>query len=214
MKQPSYLIAIPCFDTMKTDFVLSLLGLQMPERRAYCIRSGSLISKARDGLVGVALSNHIDRILWLDSDMVFQPDTLTRLIKDMDEGRDFVTGLYFGRKYPHEPMIYKNMRYYKEEDGRPMTAAENYADYPKDSIFEIGACGFGVCLTKTEIFQRVFESFGVSPFSILPTSGEDMSLCWRLGELGIKMYCDSSIKAQHVGEYIFDEKDFVKGEVK
>lgn len=210
MKQPSYLIAIPCFDTMKTDFVLSLLGLEKPERYAYCVRTGSLVSKARDGLVSVALQNKIDRILWLDSDMVFQPDTLKRLIKDMDEGRDFVTGLYFGRRHPHQPMIYKNMSYYKDDEGRPMTAADNYADYPKDSVFEIGACGFGVCLTKTEIFQKVFESFGMSPFTILPTSGEDLSLCWRLGQLGIKMYCDSGIKAKHVGECLIDETYFVK----
>jgi hypothetical protein len=35
--------------------------------------------------------------------------------------------------------------------------------------------------------------------------GEDISFCLRVKELGKKMYCDSSVKMGHVGQFVYDE---------
>ena len=63
----------------------------------------SCIAQNRNDCVQDALYDDVDYILWVDSDMTFNPDDLKQLLAD---DKDIVTGLYFTRKQPVEPVIY------------------------------------------------------------------------------------------------------------
>ena len=110
------LIAIPCMDMVHTVFMKALLGLQRVEQIQFGLSCSSLVYDSRNNLAKQACTENFDRVLWLDSDMDFDPDLLKRLSKDMDEGRDFVSGIYFKRKAPVSPVIYNEVGYYHSED--------------------------------------------------------------------------------------------------
>lgn len=201
------LVAIPHMDMVPFSFMMSTLRLINVGETQIIDRGSSLIYDARNQMAGRAVSQGFDRILFVDSDMVFRPDLLVRLSKDMDEGREYVCGLFFSRKPPFEPVIYKNLEY--RQDGiKPEMKLDKYIDYPQDDVFEIAGSGCGAVLMTTDLINRVGEKFGY-PFSPMMGLGEDLSFCWRVQQLGVPMYCDSRIKVGHAGILTVTEETYL-----
>ena len=199
------LIAIPTMGTVDIRFFSSVLSLKKPCQCKVAFESGSLVYMSRNHLALKAIENDFDYIFWLDSDMVFPPETLEMLMKDAESGMDFVSGLYFKRCFPTYPVICDTVVHEMDESGDLVSEVTNYNDYPRDSVFEIAAAGFGCCLTKTDLIKRVAEKYRCSPFEPLPALGEDYSFCKRVEGIGAKMFCDSRVKAGHIGTFIFNE---------
>lgn len=205
------LVAVPCMDMVHTIFMKSILGLEKVGSVQFGLSCSSLIYDARNNLAKQAVIEGYDRILWLDSDMDFTPDLLKRLSADMDEGRELVSGLYFKRKAPVKPVIYKELGYYKSDVDESVTpTAICYEDYPRDSVFPIAGCGFGAVLVSVDLVKRVTDKFGL-PFSPIMGFGEDLSFCARVTQLGGQMFCDSRVKLGHVGLGTITEDVYLKG---
>lgn len=203
-----YLIAIPCFDMVHTDFMLSLLNMTRIGE-VYCqVVKSSLIYNARNTLAKQAIDNNFDRILWLDSDIMFDPNLMVRLADRLNGGIKYCSALYFKRQFPTEPVCYSRIIQTNEEksDGKKelVTKVEVYKDYPKDQIFEVDATGFGAVMMEVNLIKRIWDKYGL-PFSPQLGLGEDMSFCWRAKQIGAKMFCDSSIKLAHLGCVAFNE---------
>ena len=202
------LIGIPALDYVSTSFMTCLTGLEPVDDTTLHVVQSSLIYDARNDIAKHAVEQGYDRILWLDSDVTFPPDLLERLSARMDEGYEFVSGLYFSRKEPIRPVIYQRVELV-DKDGKKMPVVDNFAEYPKDDIFRIAACGFGCVMMTVDLVRRIFEAHG-APFSPLPGFGEDLSFCIRAHNVGAEMYCDSSIKLGHVGQSIITESVYEK----
>lgn len=190
------LIAIPCMDSVPAQFANSLAlltsyGIEGVEISVQ-FNLGSLIYSSRNQLAGIAVSDDADLILWLDSDMVFNPDTLIRLLKDIYDGADFVTGVYYRRVAPFTPTLFKSL----EIDENNNAEFENYEDIP-EAPFEVAGCGFGCVLMKTDLIRQVYKKFG-RLFSPIGEVGEDLSFCWRARQCGYTLMCDPSIDLGHV----------------
>lgn len=202
------LIAIPCMEILPTATAKSLLSLQC-DNVEFCFSMNSLVYDARNTLAQKACENGFDRILWIDSDMTFDPDLFYRLSARLDEGYEFVTGLYFTRRMPILPMIYNEVACY-EREGKLYPTAVEYKDYPRDDFFEVKGCGFGGCMMTTEMVLDVGQKFGL-PFSPILGFGEDLSFCQRVTQAGHKMYCDSTIKLGHRSYCVVQESDYLRG---
>ena len=199
IKPPKTLIAIPCFDMVHADFMKCMLELEKDADTSFAIIKNSLIYNARNMIAENAIRFGFDRVLWLDSDMVFAPDTLKRLIADMD-GRDFVSGLYFMRSHPTKPVVYSDI-WYRVEANEASAGSTNVTDYP-EGIFEIAGSGFGCVMTSTLMLKKLVERYG-APFTPMMGLGEDLAFCWRATQNGFKMYCDGRIKCGHIGTKVF-----------
>ena len=200
------LIAVPAMDMLSTDFCRSCVGLQLSGEVQWTFSQGSLVYDGRNLLADTAVREGFDRVLWLDSDMVFDPYLFRRLSEHLDLGREMVTGLYISRKSPMRPVIYKDIRRDPLENGF-LPVAETYSDYPRDSLFPVAGCGFGAVMMTAELLRRLQAAYGL-PFTPLPGFGEDLSFCLRVRELGTEMWCDSSIKLGHAGTAIYTEADY------
>ena len=200
------LIAVPCMDQLPAQFAHSLATLTSygieDTKISVWFNLGSLIYTSRDAIAKKALLDEADLIMWFDSDMVFNPDTLYRMLKHIDDGHDFVTGIYYRRTPPFTPVAFKSMEL--NEDGQGFTW-EEFDEIP-DGLFEVGACGFGCVLMKTEIFVAVFAKYG-QMFTPIANCGEDIAFCWRARQCGYKIIADPSISLGHVGHTIIT-KDF------
>ncbi len=197
------MIAIPCMDMLHTEFCRSLLAMERIGEVEIVFCTSSLIYDARNKLAELAIEGGFDRILWLDSDMSFESDLLRRLSEHLDMGKDIVCGLYFGRKPPIRPMIYKAL-YVSRENGHAKANADNFDDYPRNDIFPIAGCGFAAVLMTVAALRRVQTACSL-PFFPASGFGEDLVFCLRATELGLKIWCDSSVKVGHVGSAVYDE---------
>lgn len=192
------LIGIPCMDMLHTEFFRCFISMRLVGETRHCIPQSSLIYDARNNIARQAVRGGYDRVLWLDSDMSFEPDLMERLSARLDEGLEYVSGLYFTRKAPVRPVLYKECGFYDLGEGAVSPKAIWYDDYPKDSLFKVDATGFGAVMMTTDLIKRVAEKYGL-PFSPMCGFGEDLSFCTRAQEVGAEMWVDSTIKLGHVG---------------
>ena len=207
------LIAIPCVNTLPVGFVQSLLYLKKGDDVSVLFKPDSLIYDARNLISLTAIENHFDRVLWLDSDMMFQPDMLEILHKDMDEHHcHMVTGLYVKRHAPVEPVIYQTLEEPKRTpDGHLAKQIIAYNHYPKHDLFQVAGCGFGCVLTSVQLLKEVWDRFGPA-FTPFPWAGEDISFCHRVNQLGYPIYCDSNVTCGHIGEWVYTEDMLKRGD--
>lgn len=202
------LICIPCMDTLDVRFVESLTRLEGVGEVDIAFQPSSLIYHARNHLAMKAIEGKYDYTMWLDSDMVFEPDLMQRMFESL--GKDyFLTALYFSRRSPYKPSIWSKVELQTcEETKEVKPIAEEYLGFPDNKRFEIAGCGFGCCLMKTDLLSIVYASQGM-PFSPILGFGEDLSFCWKAGTAcGIDLWCDSSIDVGHVAQTIICKESF------
>ena len=195
MNEHKVLIAVPALDTMPTQTAYSMLSLKRdcPSRFSFIVRASC--HDARNLLAREAVESGADRVLWIDSDMVFNDDLMIRLGEDLDAGWDMVCGLYFKRELPVTPVIYRHIN---SLTGK----AEQYLDYPKNQLFPIAGCGFGAVMMTTELLKQVGD-YAFTPYAHL---SEDLSFSVRAQDAGAKIACDSRIKVGHVGQITYGEQ--------
>ena len=204
------LIAVPSHDYVHADFARCLMELDKQSGSGFALITNTLIYNARNMIAQKAIETGFDRVLWIDSDMVFPHDMLTKLSADMDEGRDFVSALYFTRKEPIKPCLHKELHWNVKPDGWIDSGATCYYDYPQNQVFEIACCGFGCVMTSVDLLKRLISIYG-TPFYPLMGMGEDTTFCWRATQNGEKLYCDSRIKCGHIGQKVYDELEYWEG---
>lgn len=182
------MVAIPTLDMIHWEFARCLTGLvQRLERDGVdydvCFKGGTLVYNGRDALAADAINEGYTHILWLDTDMVFNPDAFEKLYAN---GEHFATGVYHSRHAPYGSCIYTSL-----------SPAEKVTQYP-EAPFNIAGCGFGCVLTTTEMLRDVYRKYGYC-FQPTPAFGEDLAFCERAKERGYKLICDPTVKAGHIG---------------
>ena len=194
------LIAIPCMDQVPAPFAQSLAMLNKVGECKLSMQMGSLIYTSRNNLAQMAIQMDVDYVFWLDSDMVFEPDTLARMMKTLEENDyDILTGLYFRRVPPYTPVLFDKL-----DIRRNICSWSEFHEIPEEP-FEVGGCGFGCVLMKTDVFYDVQSKHG-NMFAPIANNGEDIAFCWRARDCGFKIYCDPRIIFGHVSHSIVDEK--------
>jgi len=204
MRDCKVLIAVPAMDVMPVQTAYCMLSLKRdcPSRFSFIVRASC--ADARNLLAREAIESGADRVLWIDSDMVFGEDLMVRLGEDLDDGWDMACGLYFKRELPVTPVIYRSITM---SDGK----AEPYLDYPRDEVFPVAGCGFGAVMMKTELLKRA-DVFRTGPFTPLPHLSEDLSFCKRATDIDARIACDSRIKVGHVGQIVYGEEMYRRAE--
>lgn len=199
---PKIMIAVPCMDQVPTPFCQSMSMIQKVGETAVAYQMGSLIYTSRNDLAAKAVKIGADYVLWLDSDMTFNPDILVRMYKTLTENNlDILTGLYFRRVPPYSPVLFDKL----EMTDKGCEWSDWKGKKLPEGLFEVGGCGFGCVLMKTDVFFSVQGKFG-DMFGPLNRVGEDLSFCWRARECGYKIVCDPTQICGHVGYAVIDER--------
>jgi GT2 family glycosyltransferase len=190
-------IAVPSMDTLPALFCQSLALLQRAGDTKIGFEVGSLVYNARNNLARQAIKEEADWVLWLDSDMVFGPDLLQRMMKVCTENDiEFLTALCFRRKPPYTPCLFDRLE--KVEKGASYTALLSVPE----GRFKVGGCGFAGVLMSTQVILDVGAKFNGRMFDPLDGFGEDVSFCWRARQCGYEIWCDSDIEMGHVGSTV------------
>lgn len=203
------LIAVPCMDTLPYQFVNSLLMLE--GKTNLHLQANTLIYDSRNIISLKAIEEGFDRVMWIDSDMMFTPKSMKILSDDMDEyNADMFTGIYFKRRSTHAPVLLQELEPPTvDENDKPVGHVHEYLDYPQNSIFPVKGCGFGFCMTSVKLLKAVWDKFGPA-FAPYAWGGEDISFCHRVNKLGYTIFCDSRVSCGHIGSFVYTE-DFYQG---
>jgi hypothetical protein len=121
-------------------------------------------------------------IMWVDSDVVVEPDTFVRLAA---HAKDFVTALMFQRAGRHMPLAFI-------WNGRLF---HHLIRWPKNTLAPIDGCGFGCVITSAAMLRRISP-----PWFSYGSLSEDFTFCRRAAEAGFQLYLDTGIVVRHLGE--------------
>jgi hypothetical protein len=170
----------------------------------------------RNKLVEYFLDNTEDEFLWiLDTDIGFQAnapgmllDTITDTIEDPDKLDVVVGALCYGQDnnrsdgfggYISEkfPVVYDFVR---DESGLAGYAINR--DWNHGQIVQVGATGAGCLLVPRQVLLAVEKEYGRSWFNQVKYSNgevvsEDLSFCYRLSTLGIRIFVNTNIRTSH-----------------
>ena len=194
------LIAVPSMDEVPARFAQSLAMLRKVGDCAIAFQVGSLVYISRNELAQKAFELSADFVLWLDSDMVFNPDLLEQLMERMSDPEvDIISGVYYRRTPPFTPVLFDKIEI--DKDGRCHWA--EFKDLPEQR-FEAGGIGFGCVLMRSHVLMNIFAKY-LDLFTPLPGAGEDLSFCWRARECGYKIWVDPAIQCGHVAKTIVDQ---------
>lgn len=190
------LIAVPSMDTVAAGFAQSLATLNKVGQCSVSFICGSLIYDARNKLAAQAIKMEADYIMWFDSDMIFEPDALFKLLETaVTEDAHIVSGLYFRRSAPYTPVAFQDLTIKDDK--------AEWTDYKGEleGVHKVGGVGFGCVLVDAQVIFECFGKYGTC-FSPIGQVGEDLSFCHRAKELGYDTFLDCNVKCGHVGHLI------------
>lgn len=187
-------------------------GLRALEARGFVVRrsfGNAAIDAARSQLASTALEDGFDVLVWIDSDIRFDPDDVERLCA---HDVPFVAGIY-PKKGRRELACHV----------LPGTTELTFGT--SGGLVELRYVGFGFVVTRRGLYETMRASaaldlpvcnaqFGrpLVPY-FLPAVMETDAGCWYLGEdyafceraraVGVRILADTRIRLGHVGPHAF-----------
>lgn len=146
---------------------------------------------ARSDALRAAQEWDVDSLLFIDSDMEFQPDLYERL-KAIDG--DIVCGLFHNKRVPSYTTICKKEKH-------PTNGTDILVPIPVDGkVQEVDACGMAATLIR----RPVLEWATYPAFKHLGWISEDYEFCLQAREAGFTIRCDTSLRVAHRGDIAFN----------
>ena len=194
--------------SVRSEFCTSLIATALQGKtrvdQVLALESGPNISTARNMVVREFLDNQ--RAPWLlmvDTDMVFAPTALDRLVAAADPvERPIVGGLCFSLVNGEvQPTMYE----LTETGDRP--AFVRYTQWPEDGLMRVTATGAAFLLmhrTALETVERLTKDVSAPWFRETPVGaplalmGEDMTFCLRCLAAGIPVYVHTGVQVGHM----------------
>lgn len=189
------LVAIPSRGMVSCEFVSSLLAQGDPLNMSisYRFEVGGEVGESRNRLVEHALRIGAEYILFIDDDVILPTNCFNKLVYWAKKGHDVVSGVYYSKQIPPQPLIFK---------GR----GNGYLSDWKvgDTIEDADGIGMGITLIKTDVFKRISKPWYKSVVNQKEKGGkglvsvdESLYFCDKLKLSGVKILVDTSIQGIH-----------------
>jgi len=160
---------------------------------ALLVTEGAYIPYNRILLVGLAREQKCTHIFFMDHDMYFGADTVTRLLA---HDKDIVAAPYNMRSLPLTTTVILLDEKGEKTDGELL---------PKE-LFRCEALGCGCMLIKIEVFEKIerpWFAIQIDPESNELVISEDVHFCNQARKAGYDVWCDPTIKVGHIGEAVY-----------
>jgi hypothetical protein len=202
VKRKPIVIAIPMEKYVYFEFWPTLLKIEQQPGDTVITQALARTDLARNDLVNAFLRREeATHILFLDSDQLYPPDIIDRLIRWR---KPIVGNLYFHRQPPYNPHMYRYCYEKKTPTGDPVFNPVEV--WKENELIECDAIGTGGLLIERRIFTEVvkppwFEYGG-------NWDSEDITFCRKVRAAGVPIYCDTSCESGHIAEFIVGHNQF------
>jgi hypothetical protein len=150
-----------------------------------------LVPYAREVICQTALDMDADYVLMIDDDMLCMPDLFYQLVKN---DKDICAALAFTRNADHKAVAYQVIEGKDPGTGNHFYQNVYVLNYPRNTLFECDAVGFGAVLIKTELLKKIPKPW----FMGLVGTGEDITFCYKAKKAGFQVWMDSRLKLGHL----------------
>lgn len=160
------------------------------------VANNAIIQWARDEVVDLFLQTNCNRLFWIDSDIVWDPNDFVRMLA-LSQKRDIVCATYPAKK-------------------EPTTFYVNYDKLVTDDLglFEIKGVGLGFTVMNRRVVEALVDN---APKALDEISGKEIAQVFRVGmrdgkrvgedmaffedarKLGFKVHLDPLVKLKHLG---------------
>ena len=207
-------LGLPIYGAMDAQFAQCLINLHLdPPCDEFLVNPNvgdSLVSRSRNTITANFLATDATHLLWLDSDLIFSPEHVKRLLS---HGKDIVCGFYPKKAQGPLQWVCNAL------DGAP-------APVQPDGLQEIKYGGTGFMLIARTVFEQMIERYGAEIGYIADESkrqeydfwsvgvyqfpdgtrrflSEDWFFCQRWRDMGGKVWGDTKIVCKHRGSVEF-----------
>ena len=214
--QPIGTICFPVRDHLAAATVTALIGTDL---RSWLPEGASISHQIIQGNNLVLSRNEAvqrmqgDWLVFIDDDMVWQPDAVKNLVTAaLEEDLDILGGLCFRRSAPFQPTLY--MR-----EG-PTSGAYNFLEQWDTDIIEVDATGMAFIYIAKRAFEKIAGS-EMPPLEVRERMGppnffrwegqlgEDLRFCQDAKTAGLRIFVDTRIEVGHVSEIIVGHREFL-----
>ncbi len=138
-----------------------------------------------------------DRVVWIDSDMVWSADDVVKLISS---DKDVISGTYLmedGNTYP----VVEHLDYNRLLSTGSFEFIKREDMVSRVVPFKVSYTGFGFVSAKAGVFESMeypwFQPRWISNPSFHDFCAEDVGFCWAAQELGYDIWVDPTIRVGH-----------------
>jgi hypothetical protein len=192
-------ILVPTKDTVYSHFSYSLsnmikLTTQMGIETHLFFDASTILINQRESLIKQAIEVGSEWVLWLDSDMMFPPSVLMRLLA---HNEDLVGCNYMKRSYPFKTVAFTDTSDW--ENWIPIQYS--------NELVEAEAVGMGCFLMRTKLFKELQKPY--FEYTYQPKTedwgGEDFTLFKKFNKLGHKLKIDMNLSNEiyHIGTFAY-----------
>lgn len=193
MSAPTVAIGIPSGDMVHADFAMRLATLCLNPGARTCIinAKSSLVALGRNQCVEAAKLAGATHLLFLDSDMLFPIDTMTRLLR---HNKDIVGAAYSQRVAPFHPLGVT-------QEGEHM--------HVTSGLRRMKIIPTGCLLINLKIFDKLAKPWFNTRVEGEKILGEDYYFCEQAHKAGFEIWCDGDLSREvgHIGQKIYQLGD-------
>lgn len=201
------LIGLPTGGSLSWEFFKTFMGCVnlLPEEGHSVVEftRWQNIVQARNMIVKKLLEGNYSHLFFMDSDMNFPENSLSRLL---NFNLDIVGGLYCLKTPPFNTTIFKgNDVDLPKEKGSYLKNGKAWSTINPENgagVIEVSAIGTGCLLIKRKVFETLdypYFWYEQSPDGEEEMMTEDIVFCIKAKKAGFKIHCDTSIKCGHLG---------------
>lgn len=166
------------------------------------------ISDARNKACEAAIDEGAEYVFFVDSDMDFPPDTLSRL---KAANADIACTDMWSRGWPSFRTVMRSHQV--KEDGWLQSVPVLDEELPpagERKVEDVDICGMACTLIRVDFLERFREHFKDQPWFWVARHGEDATFCFNAKEIGATIRCDFGVVAGHWGVYRNIGQDFTR----
>ena len=190
MVQNKILVGVPTGEyARRADFYDYLGMLELPPNTMRIFSHDRSPAHSRNIIIDQAIEHNCTHVLFIDDDMAFKPNALKQLL---EHDVDIISGLYFSRAYPHNPLVFD-----VADDSGACLPMYLFGNEPR--LKEVVAADFGFCLIKTSIFEKLEKPYVRLGELNSEQWCDDIGFFNRVRKAGIKIYCDMECLIGHIG---------------
>lgn len=200
MEELSIFIATPTMGDVPMQYAHSIVAMVLKTKEKYpnckivmATTYRKMHHRARTDLAEAFLKTDCTHLLWVDDDNIPREDDLNKLL---ERDLPLVSGLYFRRAEPFEPIIMV-----KRENGRGTVRRPDLYRNQNGEPFKIHSTGMGFMLIKRKVVEDV-KALGSAMFDVRGGFGEDIWFCNQVHGAGYDVWLDPSVEVGHLGEKV------------
>ncbi|MFW6174062.1 MAG: methyltransferase domain-containing protein, partial [Elusimicrobiota bacterium] len=196
-------ICVPLYNVVPASFFVNFINRlhELYDQNKYDVqiymRASTIVDKARNDLVKMALKDNCDYVFFVDSDTIIPKGAVDALL---NMNVDIASGLYFSKGKPYLPVA-------RVKEGERHFFLE---DFEFNQIIEVQGVGMGCCIINTKVFKDLkfpyfkleWREFEGKPYQI----AEDLYFCDEAIKAGFKVWLNTGVICNHFGVEVGPEQ--------